>query len=125
MDAAAVVDVPAHAVTAVFAGELKVVVHDLHITVQLREVFHLVLGQRAVPVGEKPVLELHHRLHFQAPAGAVVDVVVVVLGGVPQQRQADSPRRSTKSSASMEPPSRMWMRSWSAPAASFRKSTAA
>ena len=86
MDAAAVVDVPAHAVAAVFAGKLEVVVHDLHIMVQLREVFHLVLGQRAVPVGEKLVFELHHRLHFQTPAGAVVDVVVVVLGGIPQQR---------------------------------------
>ena len=83
MDAAAVVDVPAHAVAAVFAGELEVVVQDLHIMVQLGEVFHLVLCQRAVPVGEKPVFELHHRLHFQAPAGAVVDVVVVVLGGIP------------------------------------------
>ena len=91
MDAAAVVDVPAHAVATVFAGELEIVVHDLHIMVQLSEVFHLVLCQWAVPVGEQAVLELHHRLHFQAPAGAVVDVVVVVLGGIPQQRQVIAP----------------------------------
>ena len=82
---------PAHTVAALLAGQLKVVVQNLHILVQFGQVAHLVPGQRAVPVGEQLIFKVHHRLHLQPPPGAVVGVVLIVLHRIAQQRQVIAP----------------------------------
>ena len=53
MDTALRVDMPAHTVAALLAGQLEIIVEDLHILVQLRQVADLLPGQRAVPVGQQ------------------------------------------------------------------------
>ncbi len=67
-------------------------------------------GQRAVPVGQQTVFKIHNGFHFQAPPGAVMGIVLVILHGVPQQSQM-IPLPQDMIQCSMEPPSRMWM--WS------------
>ena len=52
VDTAFRVDMPAHTVAALLAGQLEIIVEDLHILVQLRQVADLLPGQRAVPVGQ-------------------------------------------------------------------------
>ena len=87
MDTALRVDMPAHTVAALLAGQLEIIVEDLHILVQLRQVADRLPGQRAVPVGQQTVFKIHNGFHFQAPPGAVMGVVLVILHGVPQQSQ--------------------------------------
>mgnify|MGYP007134712912 FL=1 len=58
---------PAHTVAALLAGQLEIIVEDLHILVQLRQVADLLPGQRAVPVGQQAVFKIHNGFHFQAP----------------------------------------------------------
>ena len=78
---------PAHTVAALLAGQLEIIVEDLHILVQLRQVADFLPGQRAVPVGQQTVFKIHNGFHFQAPPGAVMGIVLVILHGVPQQSQ--------------------------------------
>ena len=73
-----------HALT---AGQLEITVQNLHIAVQLGDVGHFALCQRAFAVGQQPVFKLHHRLPVQAVTVAVAVVVILVLLGVAQQGQ--------------------------------------
>ena len=90
MDAAVRVRMPAQAAV-LAAGQLEITVQDLHIAVQLGDIGHLALCQRAFPVGQQPVFKLHHRLPVQAVTVAVTVVVILVLLRVAQQGQMVAP----------------------------------
>ena len=90
MDAAVRVRMPAQAAV-LAAGQLEITVQDLHIAVQLGDIGHLALCQRAFAVGQQPVFKLHHRLPVQAVTVAVAAVIILILLRVAQQGQMIAP----------------------------------
>lgn len=67
-------------------GRWAVAVQHLDVIVQLVQLAHLPPRQRAVLTGEQQVGKLHDRLLPQTVALAVAQIVVLVLGGIAQQR---------------------------------------